>query len=405
MLKAKASFAYKEHGTLKGVNAPPEGTRYAHASESAARTRTVSTLRALFVSWGYENVDVPVLERFDLAHPVTERAFKLTGPEGELLALRADYTTALAKLVRFNYGPSLTGLLRLQYSGQLWQTVVPDLARTREFTQVGLELIGVSGARADAELIHLAREAVRAVGLAPRVEIGNPGFVRQLFELAELPPELQDAAADAIDRKDQATLAALLAPLKLAPELARALLGVADLYGDLRVLAAARALAPWPETAAACDHLEAVLTEFEDSSELLLDLGMARRLSYYTGVTFRAYTFDFGQPLLGGGRYDGALLPVAAGFAIGLERLLSALPEVTGDTPPIAVSLDDDGARRLRGAGYRVERALTGDVTALRAYAKVREIPYLLLESGLEPLTLERPFYEQLALLLDTEHV
>lgn len=385
--------------------APPEGTRYAHATESAARTRTVSTLRALFSSWGYESVDVPVLERFDPAHPVAERSFKLSGPEGELLALRADYTFALAKLVRFNYPDGLSGPLRLQYSGQLWRTVVPDIARTREFTQLGLELVGVSGARADAELIHLAREAVRAVGLAPRVEIGNPGFVRQLFDLAGLSPELQGLAADAIDRKDQATLQALLQPLKLAPDLERALLGVPDLYGDVRILEAARDLAPWPETASACDHLGAVLAEFEDSSELLLDLGMARRLSYYTGVTFRAYTFDFGQPLLGGGRYDEALLPLAAGFAIGLERLLSALPEVTGDAPPIAVSLADGPARQLRSAGYRVERALTSDITELRAYARARGIPYLLLGSGLEPLTAERPFFAQLTALLAPEHV
>lgn len=69
---------------------PPEGTRYALAQESAARGRAVGTLRALFSSWGYERVDVPVLERFDPAHPVAERSFKLTGPDGELLALRAD---------------------------------------------------------------------------------------------------------------------------------------------------------------------------------------------------------------------------------------------------------------------------------------------------------------------------
>ena len=384
------------------MTAPPKGTRYAHASESAARVRAVGTLQALFSSWGYEHAAVPVLERFDPRHPVAERSFKLTGPEGELLALRSDYTYALAKLVRFNQAEQ-QGPLRLQYSGGLWRTVVPDIARTREFTQVGLELIGVSGVRADAELIHLAREAVRAVGLAPRVEVGNPGFVRQLFKLAELPVAVQNMAADAVDRKDPATLRALLDPLDLAPDLEKALLSVPDLYGGVRVLDEARRLAPWPETAAACNHLEAVLTEFEDSSELLLDLGMARRLSYYTGVTFRAYTFDFGQPLLGGGRYDGALLPFAAGFAIGLERLLSALPGVTGDAPPIAVSLDDDLARRLRTAGYRVERALTDDVNELRTYGRARGIPYLLLEGHLEPLTSERPEFEGLSELLGLE--
>ena len=175
---------------------------------------------------------------------------------------------------------------------------------------------------------------------------------------------------------------------------------MSDLYGDVRALSRARRLAPWPETAAACDHLEAVLAEFEDDSELLLDFGMARRLAYYTGVTFRAYTFDFGQPLLGGGRYDGALLPLAAGFAIGLERLLSALPAVPSDAPPIAVSLDDAAARQLRREGYRVERALTSDMTELRRYARARGIPYLIVAGGLEPLAPDRPRYDDLAALL-----
>jgi ATP phosphoribosyltransferase regulatory subunit len=383
---------------------PPEGTRYALAQESAARGRAVETLRALFSSWGYERVDVPVLERFDPTHPVAERSFKLTGPDGELLALRADFTFALAQLVRYNYPQGLPGPLRLQYAGRLWRTVVPDIARTREFTQVGLELLGVSGPRADAELIHLAREAVRAVGLTPRVEIGNPGFVRQLFELAELPETLRNAVASAIDRKDPTTLKVLLEPLRLASDLERALLAVPDLYGDARVLAAARRIAPWPETQAACEHLEAVLEEFENRSELLLDLGMARRLAYYTGVMFRAYTFDFGQPLLGGGRYDGALLPLAAGFAVGLERLLSALPEVSGEAPPLVLSLDDEGARRLRARGFRVERALSADVSELRSYAKARGIAYLLLPEGLEPLTPERPLYDELCTSLEPIH-
>ena len=136
--------------------------------------------------------------------------------------------------------------------------------------------------------------------------------------------------ADAIDRKDIRSVRELLEPYALATDLRNALLEVADLYGEVDVLDRARQLAPWAETQAELDDLTAVLAEFEDDSELLLDLGRARRLSYYTGVTFQAYTFDFGQPLLGGGRYDGALLPYAAGFTLG-TRAPPVSP--TGNTP------------------------------------------------------------------------
>ena len=102
--------------------------------------------------------------------------------------------------------------------------------------------------------------------------------------------------------------------------------------------------------------------------DLMIDLSIGRRLSYYTGLTFRAYTPDFGQPLLGGGRYDGALLPAAAGFTIGLERLVRAADRAAdGEEPPPAVlSLDDPAARVLRREGVRVVRGLTTELEAAR---------------------------------------
>ena len=379
------------------------GTRYSTFEETRRRLEVTSRLRDLFTSWGYGAVDVPVLESYDPAHPAARSAFKLGGLDGDLLALRADFTPAVARMVKLHDPEVASGEVpgRFQYCGRLWRTVVPDIARTREFTEIGLELVGVSNPRADAELIHLAREAVREVGLAPRVEVGNPGFVRCLFDLAEIPDGERGILASAIDRKDVATLRTLLEPYDLAPDLRDALLGVPDLYGDVGILAEAKRLAPWTETHEALERLEIILDEFEDDSELLLDLGMARRLSYYTGMTFRAYTFDFGQPLLGGGRYDGALLPYAAGFAVGLERLLSALPSQDIEVTPLVLSLDDNASRRLRAHGYRVERALTTDRDTLKRYARARGIPYLLSEAGLEPLSAERPLYEELQGLLE----
>ncbi len=362
---------------------PPDGTRYVLPAEAAARQRISRRLKQLYDRWGYEPVETPALERYDEGHPRAQQSFKLSDLGSGVLALRSDFTPAIAKLVQAH---GLKTPLRFQYCGKLWQAIDPDIARTREFTQFGLELIGVSNARADAELIHLARESLREVGLEPRVEIGNPGFVRALFELSGAPDLLREALADAIDRKDQSTLQDLLEGLELSDDLRRAFLAIPELYGEVSVLQEAKKLAPWPAAQSELARLEEVLAEFEDASDLLLDLGMARRLSYYTGITFRAYTFDFGQPLLGGGRYDGALLPYAAGFALGLERLLQALPLDIKAEPPLALSLDDALARRLRGAGYTVERALTNDLGAARVYAEERGIPLLLGASGLEIL-------------------
>jgi ATP phosphoribosyltransferase regulatory subunit len=152
------------------------------------------------------------------------------------------------------------------------------------------------------------------------------------------------------------------------------------------VLAHARAVAPWPAAQREIDRLAGVLAEFEDASELMLDLAMARRLSYYTGVTFRAYTPDYGQPLLGGGRYDGALLPAAAGFSIGVERLLQAtLVRASAPEPaPRVLALDDPAARVLRGAGVRVVRALHTDVEEARSEARALRAPFLLVAGALE---------------------
>ncbi len=386
----------------------PDGTRFVLPDGAARRAEIVDRLRSLYRGWGYDLVEVPALERYDPGHPRAHQSFKLADRDSGVLALRSDFTPALAHLVRTHH-PAVAGgarrPLRFQYAGTVWHAIDPELARTREFSQVGVELIGVSNARADAEILHLARASVRAVGLRPVLEVGNPGFVRALVDAAEVPAAVRDAVADAIDRKDRRDLHELLdgaGLLRGGDGPAQALLRVPDLFGGPEVLAQARAVAPWPGPRRELERLEGVLAEFEDVSELSIDLAMARRLSYYTGVTFRAYTPDFGQPLLGGGRYDGALLPAAAGFSIGIERLMRALhgPRPAVEPPPLVLSLDDPGARRLRAGGVRVVRALHPEPAAAREEARERQVPYLLVDGRLEAVGAETPDRSGLEALL-----
>ena len=365
----------------------PDGTRTHLPGSAAARSALQRSLHDLYAAWGYRAVEVPMLERYEPAHPRARQAFAFADRDGGLLTLRSDFTPALARLAREAWphaaDPDAHRPVRLQVAGPVWHAAMPELARTREFTQVGVELIGVRHPRADAELIHLARESVRRVGLRPRVEIGSPGFVRALMDEAEVPRADRPGLADAIDRKDVSDVVARLGKAGAHGPSADAIAAVPDLYGSIDRLDRAEAVATGAASRAALAHLRGVLEEFEDASELILDLGMARRLSYYTGVTFRAYTVDFGQPLLGGGRYDGAWLPYAAGFALGLERLAAALPaEAAGSAPARVASLDDHSSRLLRAAGIPVVRPVAADPDAARAEARGEGAAWLVRAGG-----------------------
>ncbi|GAA6756448.1 MAG: ATP phosphoribosyltransferase regulatory subunit [Thermus sp.] len=347
----------------------PEGTRFLLPPEARLKAELQGRLQALFLRHGYEPVELPALEVYDPHHPLAARAFKLVDKTGEVLALRSEFTTLLAKLLRPHLGE---GVHRFQYAGALWlREGDAELGRLREYTQVGLELIGVTGPKADAEVLHLAFAALEALGIEGVVEVGLPSLVGEVLRASGLPPGAKKAAQAAIHRKNLPELTALLARHPVPEEIKKALLALPDLYGEPEVLQEAQALPLPPRAQAALAGLEATLALLD--RPVLLDLGMARRYEYYSGIFFRAYTPSFGLPLLGGGRYDGALLPQAAGFALGVERVLEALKPPQVEAPPEVLALDLKALRRF-AREKRVELFHGDDPVA---YAKARGIPFL----------------------------
>jgi len=360
----------------------PEGTRYYLPPEAAARQALVTRWRELFSSWGYAPVELPALEVFDPEHPLAERAFKLVDKSGRVLALRAEFTTALVRMAHTQaLGP---GPHRFQYAGRLWlRDSEVSLGRLREFEQVGVEVFGASTPRVDAELLALAHESLAAAGLAgARVEVGLPAFVADLLEATGLDAGRLARLHAAIDRKNTPELAERLERYGVGGSLAEALLALPDLFGGREVLTAARRHAISERARRDLDWLEEVLALLPAGLEPLFDLGMARAYDYYTGIHFRAYTPDFGLPLLGGGRYDGAGVAEAAGFALGLERVLEAAGRPAQAAAPDALALDAKTARRLRAEGLVVELAWTDDLDELRAYARARGIGRLVGPEG-----------------------
>jgi ATP phosphoribosyltransferase regulatory subunit len=365
----------------------PEGTRYFLPPEARLRRELQERLAGLLYGWGYEPVELPSLEVYDPQHALAERAFKLVDKTGEVLALRSEFTTAVAGLLRSNGRLVIGQPVRLQYAGNLWlREANAELGRSREFSQVGAELVGVSSPQADAEVLELAWEALRLIGFPEaKIEVGLPALVRDLLDSTGLSDAQKELLRQAIHRKNSPQLSFLLKDYQVHPGLQQAIQALPDLYGGREVLKEVRKLPLSDKAQADLDWLEAVLALLPEVP-LLLDLGRARLLTFYTGLNFQAYTPDFGLPLLGGGRYDGALLPFAAGFALGLERVMEALRLPLSEPPPEVLALDRALARKLRVEGKRVELAWTHNLRDLREYALEKGIGWLAVDGRLEPI-------------------
>jgi ATP phosphoribosyltransferase regulatory subunit len=354
----------------------PDGTRYSPPQEESWRERLRQKLESVLHLWGYDPVQTPALEVFDPHHPLAEKGFKLVDRDGTVLMLRGEYTTSVAQLVQTL--PTPTYPVRLRYAGTLWvRTRDAELGRQREYTQVGAELLGVQTPQSDAEILSLALECLDAVGLPQAaVEIGHPGFVKAVLQETKLEPEKIQALRGAVHRKNAPELHRLLVQYGVTGQTRAAVLRLIDLYGNVDVLREASQIALNQEAHAALENIRAV-ADLLPPERFLFDLGIARGLDYYTGVIFQAYTKDFGQPLCGGGRYNAGL--PAVGFALGLERLTTALGEAPVLETAFAICTSPQSAQRLRASGKRVIGAWTNNRAELEQAARDWGVPFLVL--------------------------
>jgi ATP phosphoribosyltransferase regulatory subunit len=316
----------------------PEGVRDLLFADTAALRRMEAALQATWAAWGYREISLPTFEyadtlATDVGAQVDAELYRFFDRHGRTLALRPDMTIPTARVVGTRlYDQPLP--LRLAYSGSVFRYEPPRAGRQHEFTQAGVELIGATGASADAEVVALAVAALQAVGLpAFGVTLGHVGFFRGLLTGLALPDRLTARLQDAAARKSEADLDGLLAEAPGLPPVARqAVLLLPRLMGDARVLDSAEAICLNATMMRALTDLRAMaelLDAYDVARFVTYDLAEVRELGYYTGVTFEGFAPGLGFSLIAGGRYDdlighfGPPLP-AVGWALTLERALLA---------------------------------------------------------------------------------
>ena len=376
----------------------PSGTKDVLPTEAAELRLIEEAVRTVFLEFGYGEVRTPTLEFqsvVDRSESVTLQAgFRLLDEEGNLLMLRPDLTTPVARLI----GSRLRGGAvphRVFAVSDVFRRVPQQRGQESEFRQAGVELLGSGLPSADAEVVAVACRVLERAGLDDyRVGVGQVAFFTELLRALGLTEDVRSRLTDELVEKDFVGFRLEVEGLPLGAAEREAVLAVPELRGDRTVLERARRFVRSPAMGEALDHLVAVadaLDAYGHGDRLLFDFGIFRDLGYYTGLVFEIYTSGLGFILGGGGRYDrllerfGAPMP-AVGFGLGLDRLHVALVEQGRDFGPAEpVVLMVGGLDRYVALADRLRAACVGvfalplDTSAedLPRLARQKEIPLL----------------------------
>ena len=364
----------------------PKGVREYLPPESSAFEWVRAQLIAPAKLAGFELMELPVFEDTNLfsrgvgesTDVVSKEMYTFEDRGGRSITLRPEGTAGVMRAVIEQNLDRGQLPVKVWYSGQFFRAERPQAGRYRQFYQVGIEAIGLDDPAIDAEVIAIADQGFKNLGLRNyRLEITSLG----------------DAESRAAHRVD---LQAFIAGLDLDEATAqRAAINPLRLFDDKRTeMQEAMSKAPL-----LLDYLsEASRQNFEDVKRYLVAMGinfvvnprMVRGLDYYTGTTFEFVHSDLGAQsgIGGGGRYDGLMEILGGqslsgiGFGLGVDRALLAaiaensLPSEAFTSDLFLIPLGDSAmekslslAQDLRSGGIQVEiafgdRALKGAMKA-----------------------------------------
>lgn len=339
----------------------PEGVRDSYGAPCKRKLAVQEKILNTCYLYGYEHIQTPSLEYFDIfskdrGSASDQELFKLFDRDNSTLVLRPDMTPAVARCVA-KYFMEEDMPLRLCYLERTFKNRASYQGRPKERAETGAELIGDDSPDADAEMIAMVLDCLKAAGLKEfQVELGQVGFYRSLLEEAGLGEETEEELNRLIENKNHLGAEELLGKLEMEEDLKKVFLKLPQLSGSLEQIVRARALTANPQALAAIDRLEQVHHILEScglADYVSYDLGMLSKYRYYTGIIFKAYTYGTGDYIVTGGRYDKLLVQFgkdtpAVGFAIVVDQLMDALSGQQTDIPAAmaqTVVLYEDTAR------------------------------------------------------------
>ncbi len=338
-----------------------------------------STLRKIFPRYGFQEIRLPIFENTNLfkrsigetTDIVEKEMYTFKDRGGEEITLRPEGTASVVRsfIEHKMYGPGV--VTKLYYLGPMFRYERPQAGRFRQFYQIGVEAMGSASPTVDVEVMSMLIELFKALGLEDlELQINSLGCkdcrpqYRSILK-DSIKTHLSELCSNCNQRYERNPLRVLDCKVQRDREIAKTL----------------------PQTK---DHLcEQCKADFQLVQELLDSIEarytvngqLVRGLDYYTKTTFEVVAHEglgSQNAVCGGGRYDSLVKEFDGpetpcfGFAVGMERLISIIPEkafvafqnrtdlfviILGET---ANKISFPLIHQLRASGLKVEREVSG---------------------------------------------
>jgi histidyl-tRNA synthetase len=382
------------------------GVRDFLPEESILRQKVTETFRSVFEKYGYSPLETPAIERFDVlsakfagGSEIVKEIFRMKDQGGRDLALKYDLTVPLSKVVGMN--PNIPKPFKRYQIQPVWRDGPVKLGRYREFMQCDADIVGTKSMLADAEILAIADEFFRAIGLDVVIKVNSRKLLNGMLDYAGIGKNKMDAilSIDKLGKFGIKTVRDELETKGFGKKQVDNVLKILKIRGGNReVLRKAEKMMKSEEGKEGVSELKELLGYCELMGfEIKIDISLARGLEYYTGPVYEVYPrkSKITSSVLGGGRYDkmigmfiGRGEYPATGLSFGLEPIFEALKERKKETKktvtqvlviPIQTLKESiKMAKTLRKLGIKTEIDLLGrGISNNLSYANSMGIPYV----------------------------
>lgn len=371
--------------TLLDTN-PPKGTRDFYPPEMRLQSWLFDQWRQVAATYGFSEYDAPVLESESLytrkaGEEVTQQLYNFEDKGGRNVALRPEMTPSLARMVMAKKG-GLPLPLKWYSIPQCWRYERMTRGRRREHYQWNMDIWGVDGIEAEAELLSAMVTFFKNVGLTSDdvgIKVNSRNVIGEVLTELGVPEEKFAATCVLVDKLEKVPLDAIQGELEELGLERSMIEKLTDVLTNKSIESISAVLPDDSKAVQELTKLFELCKAYGIEDWIMFDASVVRGLAYYTGVVFEAFDRKgVLRAVAGGGRYDKLLETFggdptpAAGFGFGdaviveLLKERNVLPSFEGsafDSVVFAMSEDLYGvaievASKLRAAGQTVDLIL-----------------------------------------------